>query len=212
MSYPPPYIPNPNVPSSAPQASGYQPVTFEVPGPAQAHQYHNYASYHPQYQQVPTANLFQECQQPAIQQRQVQELPVLQRDTLQPPHKSAVQFPTPTTPATVTPTPEPLHDEVPPLDYQLILISLAEDYFAAAHRQGSLLALSMRAAELDRYYKLIASGLACLETVLKARRGLPLGVRTLLTAEIAMEASTATRSSREVATIGSQIQYPAPTS
>lgn len=55
----------------------------------------------------------------------------------------------------------------PPLDYQLLLLSLAEDYFNAAHGQGSLVALAEREMELERYYKLIATGLGCLETVLK---------------------------------------------
>ncbi len=55
----------------------------------------------------------------------------------------------------------------PPLDYQLLLISLAEDYFAAAHSEGSMVALLRREMEFQRYYKLIATGLGCLEAVLK---------------------------------------------
>lgn len=57
----------------------------------------------------------------------------------------------------------------PPLDYQLLLLSLAEDYFAAAHGQGSMVALARREVEMEQYYKLIATGLGCLEAVLKVR-------------------------------------------
>ena len=55
----------------------------------------------------------------------------------------------------------------PPLDYQLLLLSLAEDYLAAAHSEGSMVALLRRAMEMQRYHKLIATGLGCLEAVLK---------------------------------------------
>ena len=55
----------------------------------------------------------------------------------------------------------------PPLDYQMLLLSLAEDYFAAAHGDGSMIALLRREMEVQRYYKLIATGLGCLEAVLK---------------------------------------------
>lgn len=55
----------------------------------------------------------------------------------------------------------------PPLDYQLLLISLAEEYFAAAYSGGSLAALVRRETEMQSYYKLIATGLGCLEAVLK---------------------------------------------
>lgn len=56
-----------------------------------------------------------------------------------------------------------------PLDYQLLLLSLAEGYFAAAHGQGSMVALAQREVEMEKYYKLIATGLGCLEAVLKVR-------------------------------------------
>ena len=55
----------------------------------------------------------------------------------------------------------------PPLDYQLLLFSLAEDYFAAAYKEGSMVALYRRETELKKYYKLVATGLGCLEAVLK---------------------------------------------
>lgn len=55
----------------------------------------------------------------------------------------------------------------PPLDYQLLLLSLAEDYFAAAHSISSLVVSLHENTEMWRYYKLIATGLGCLEAVLK---------------------------------------------
>ena len=54
-----------------------------------------------------------------------------------------------------------------PLDYQLLLLSLAEDYFTAAQIEGSNVALFRREIEMQRYYKLLATGLGCLEAVLK---------------------------------------------
>lgn len=55
----------------------------------------------------------------------------------------------------------------PPLDYQVLLLSLAEEYLAAAHGQGTLIALAQREMEMEQYYKLVATGLGCLEAVLK---------------------------------------------
>ena len=57
--------------------------------------------------------------------------------------------------------------QTPPLDYQLLLLSLAEEYFAAAHGYGSMADIGRREIELQSYYKLIATGLGCLEAVLK---------------------------------------------
>ena len=55
----------------------------------------------------------------------------------------------------------------PPLDYQLLLLSLAEEYFTAAHGHGSTADIVHRETEMQNYYKLIATGLGCLEAVLK---------------------------------------------
>lgn len=54
----------------------------------------------------------------------------------------------------------------PPLDYQLLLLSLAEEYFAAAYDHGSMADIVRRETEMEEYYKLIATGLGCLEAVL----------------------------------------------
>lgn len=53
------------------------------------------------------------------------------------------------------------------IDYSALLLSLADEYFDAAHSQGRSLAISNENDELDEYYKLVATGLGCLEAVLK---------------------------------------------
>ncbi|EON61650.1 hypothetical protein W97_00866 [Coniosporium apollinis CBS 100218] len=74
----------------------------------------------------------------------------------------------PPTPApTSFDTPSPSMDPALPVDYHLLLLSLAEDYIAAAHGMGSLVALHCRNADMEAYYKLIATGLGCMESVLK---------------------------------------------
>ena len=57
----------------------------------------------------------------------------------------------------------------PPLDYTFLLLSLAEDYFAVAHGEGSLAGLRQGKGEMQTYYGLIATGLGCLEAVLKVK-------------------------------------------
>ncbi|OJD16601.1 hypothetical protein AJ78_03241 [Emergomyces pasteurianus Ep9510] len=55
----------------------------------------------------------------------------------------------------------------PTIDYPTLLLSLADEYIDAAHSQGTALAVAREEAETNEYYKLIATGLACLEAVLK---------------------------------------------
>ncbi|CAD6578475.1 MAG: hypothetical protein ASARMPRED_008730 [Alectoria sarmentosa] len=57
--------------------------------------------------------------------------------------------------------------KTPPLDYQLLLLSLAEEYFAAAYGYGSMANVARRESEMESYYKMMATGLGCLEAVLK---------------------------------------------
>ena len=59
-----------------------------------------------------------------------------------------------------------------PIDYQVLLLAMADEYLNAAHSHGTLVALLRREMEMDEYYKLVATGLGCLEAVLKVRRGL----------------------------------------
>lgn len=55
----------------------------------------------------------------------------------------------------------------PPIDYQVLLLSLADEYLKAAYGQGTMVALSRREIDIEEYYKLVATGLGCLEAVLK---------------------------------------------
>ncbi|KAJ9226207.1 hypothetical protein DTO027B5_5891 [Paecilomyces variotii] len=55
----------------------------------------------------------------------------------------------------------------PPVDYQLVLLSLADEYLKAAHHQGTMVALMRKEMAVEEYYKLVATGLGCLEAVLK---------------------------------------------
>lgn len=61
----------------------------------------------------------------------------------------------------------------PPLDYQLLLLSLAEEYFAAAYGYGSMVAKTRQESDIREYYRLIATGLGCLEAVLGRFKLLP---------------------------------------
>ena len=68
------------------------------------------------------------------------------------------------------PTPDRQISTAPSLDYQLLLLCLAEDYLVAAHSEGSMVALLRHERDIQRYYKLIATGLGCLEAVLKVSK------------------------------------------
>ncbi|KAL9631973.1 MAG: hypothetical protein Q9164_005598 [Protoblastenia rupestris] len=57
--------------------------------------------------------------------------------------------------------------QVPPLDYSLLLLSMAEEYIAAAHSRGSIANIVTRETEMQEYYRLVATGLGCLETILR---------------------------------------------
>lgn len=58
---------------------------------------------------------------------------------------------------------------LPSVDYQLLLLSLAEEYFAAAHGGEALDAIHRGEVDSQAYYKLIATGLGCLEALLKVK-------------------------------------------
>ena len=49
----------------------------------------------------------------------------------------------------------------------MLLLSMADEYFAAAYRRGSIADIVRRESEIQEYYKLIATGLGCLDTLLK---------------------------------------------
>jgi hypothetical protein len=52
-------------------------------------------------------------------------------------------------------------------DKAMLLVSLAEEYFAAAHELAPTIALSMTGTHILAYERLIATGLGCLDTTLK---------------------------------------------
>lgn len=108
----------------------------------------------------------------ALQHRQ----PTPQSQTQQRAYAVAIPAPSASTPLPATHTsnayphgrnmPPPSY-QIPPLDYQLLLLSLAEEYFAAAYGYGSMADIARRETELQFYYKTMATGLGCLEAVLK---------------------------------------------
>ncbi|KAL4941424.1 hypothetical protein BDV06DRAFT_212640 [Aspergillus oleicola] len=55
----------------------------------------------------------------------------------------------------------------PGIDYQVLLLAMADEYLNAAHSHGTQVALLRREMELEEYYRLVATGLGCLEAVLK---------------------------------------------
>jgi hypothetical protein len=59
------------------------------------------------------------------------------------------------------------------IDHPNLLMSLAEEFFDAAHKLAPSTALSMAAADVNAYEKLIATGLGCLDTALKNVRLTP---------------------------------------
>ncbi|PQE30816.1 cohesin loading factor protein [Rutstroemia sp. NJR-2017a WRK4] len=61
----------------------------------------------------------------------------------------------------------PAKPAAPPLDYPLLVISLAEEYFAAAHELAPSVVVSMTAENVHEYHKLITMGLECLSICLK---------------------------------------------
>ena len=61
----------------------------------------------------------------------------------------------------------PMQNWLPPVDHQRVLLSLAEEFFAAAYCNGSVSAAIQDGLALDQYHKLIATGLGCLESALK---------------------------------------------
>ncbi|ESZ91967.1 hypothetical protein SBOR_7624 [Sclerotinia borealis F-4128] len=54
-----------------------------------------------------------------------------------------------------------------PLDYPLLMVSLAEEYFGAAHELAPAVAVAMTEKNVHEYHKLITLGLECLTIALK---------------------------------------------
>lgn len=52
-------------------------------------------------------------------------------------------------------------------DYLVLLLALADEYISKAHGMTTLLVQTMQDADIEQYHKLIASGLGCMEAVLR---------------------------------------------
>lgn len=66
----------------------------------------------------------------------------------------------------VQPTQQPVKPAEPTPDYHQLLLALADDYISAAHGMASRVAFHKREDDLEEYYKLIATGLGCMESAL----------------------------------------------
>jgi len=108
---------------------------------------------------------------PPVRSRPVVEVPRAPQHSGQYEQKpKAVSRPSTSSSPATTSTP---HVKPPPtqpeiqINYQGLLLSLAEEYINAARSMGSLVALLRRPTDADQYYKLLATGLGCMEVVLK---------------------------------------------
>lgn len=59
------------------------------------------------------------------------------------------------------------------IDYQQLLLVLAEDYINAAHGMSSLIAFYRRSEDVQQYHTFVATGLSCLEASLTQFRLAP---------------------------------------
>ncbi|EKG21021.1 Cohesin loading factor [Macrophomina phaseolina MS6] len=66
--------------------------------------------------------------------------------------------------------PRPGPSSPAPIDKEQLLLSLADEYVAAAHAMGSSVALSRRQSDENKYYKLMSTALGCMEAALKNSR------------------------------------------
>ena len=71
-----------------------------------------------------------------------------------------------TQPLVTQPTSQ-LEAHEPPIDYSLLLIDLAEDYFKAAYDRGSAGQIGVLDHDHKTFCRLIATGLGCLEVALR---------------------------------------------
>lgn len=79
-----------------------------------------------------------------------------------------IQRPPPKKQTQKQPTQQPAQKPAKPgIDYQVLLLAMADEYLNAAHSHGTTVALLRREMELEEYYRLVATGLGCLEAVLK---------------------------------------------
>ena len=81
---------------------------------------------------------------------------------------SSIPLPTSASPqAFINPKMAPIKQAVSEVDMPMLLTSLAEEYFSAAHSIAPAVLLSMTGDNLKMYGRLIATGLGCLHTALR---------------------------------------------
>lgn len=150
------YVKNVAIPRYPPinPYQGQRPQYEPMKPSADSAAFQNNAAFHNNSQYVPIYHDFDEARS-----RQIQNRNEWQYQALKPSLKSTI----------ANSTPAQAINTKPSLDYHFILLSLAEDYFAIAHGKGSLTALVHGEMDMQTYYKLIATGLGCLEAVLKVK-------------------------------------------
>ncbi|KAL1863803.1 hypothetical protein Plec18170_000643 [Paecilomyces lecythidis] len=178
------HVPTPSIAPASPVPSPYY-VSHDVNRPSA--QYAQFAANSPVQPPRPSQQLSQppviqqqQQQQQQKQQPQPQRAPTASR-SISPVRKQIPQvlIPSPAKPKTMQ-SPAQAKKQVvkqsppsgdrsnkPPVDYQLVLLSLADEYLKAAHHQGTMVALMRKEMAVEEYYKLVATGLGCLEAVLK---------------------------------------------
>ncbi|TGO39569.1 hypothetical protein BHYA_0051g00100 [Botrytis hyacinthi] len=146
---------NPNVqPQYNMPTTGYAPGNFRT-APSPASQYYQ-PQPQPQPQSQPPVQVQVQIPQPIQQQ-----YPLNQRA---PQHRILPQSNMPMEQI----NPQVAHTKPPTqLDYPLLLISLAEEYFGAAHELAPAVAIAMTEENVHAYHKLITMGLECLTIALK---------------------------------------------
>lgn len=87
----------------------------------------------------------------------------LYRPALQASHS----HPTASTVPTTAYQAQPMQTSKPPVDRPLLLMSLAEEFFDAAHNLAPSVSVSRTTENVEAYDKLISTGLACLDTALR---------------------------------------------
>jgi hypothetical protein len=178
------------IPQRVPSQPGYSPSSqnFIPPPPSpyraqpptqiQHNQWQGVQQHHSQPQPQPQPVHYQSYQRypvhsPVVQQPPVQRTKAMVEIPLpQPQHKihrpssgqaSSSSSNVPTVKKEESRPPEPV------VEYDLVLLSLAEEYINAAHSIGPTVALYRRSEDMEKYYQLVAMGMSCMEAVLKVR-------------------------------------------
>ena len=129
-------------------------VQVEVSAPSfEAHRYQNYASYQAQQENVPPIY-------PALDQQYSSDVKE---------NGQALRNDTSGSTAIAQATSKSESADGRAVDYSGLLLSLAEEYLDAARALGPDVASQGREEDLERYHKLLATGLGCLESTLQVR-------------------------------------------